>query len=103
MTWLEVRQEDDIAQVSQAVRGQAETLGLRTAYVELVVREMAWNLIRHAGGGAIGLDEVGEGDRTGLRVTSLDRGPGIIAVAGRQEGSGLGLGLSVIRRHCDEL
>jgi anti-sigma regulatory factor (Ser/Thr protein kinase) len=43
----------------------------------IVVTELATNLIKHAGTGAILLESVGQNGSAGVRVLGLDKGPGI--------------------------
>ncbi len=74
-----------------------------TEAVVLATVELATNLVRYTPGGEIFLDTV-EGQRgTGVRIESLDAGPGIASVRraiqdGFSTGGGLGAGLPSVRR-----
>lgn len=69
--------------------------------------ELARNMVIYGGGGVLSLEIVVAGDRTGVRLTFDDKGPGIPDVEmamrdGYTTGAGLGLGLSGSRRLCNE-
>jgi serine/threonine-protein kinase RsbT len=69
--------------------------------------ELARNMVIYGGGGVLGLEIVGAGDRIGVRLTFEDNGPGIPDVEmamrdGYTRGAGLGLGLSGSKRLCNE-
>jgi anti-sigma regulatory factor (Ser/Thr protein kinase) len=95
--------EPDIGAVRRAVAGQADRMGaapVQRAQAELVVTELATNLLRHAGGGWL-LARPETDDR--IELIAVDRGPGIpdlaAAIAGRAPApKGLGCGLASVRR-----
>jgi anti-sigma regulatory factor (Ser/Thr protein kinase) len=69
----------------------------------LVVTELSSNLLKHAGGGEVLLRSLHDGDRRGLEVSALDRGPGIANVTeSLRDGSSTagtpGTGLGAVRR-----
>jgi anti-sigma regulatory factor (Ser/Thr protein kinase) len=71
--------------------------------VALVVAELGSNLLKHAGGGEILLRSLDEGERRGLEISALDRGPGIANVTeSLRDGSSTagtpGTGLGAVRR-----
>ncbi|MFZ0731083.1 MAG: ATP-binding SpoIIE family protein phosphatase [Candidatus Sulfotelmatobacter sp.] len=71
--------------------------------VALAATEMATNLVKHAGGGHLLLQRVGNNGNSGIRIISVDRGPGIRdierALSDGQSTTGtLGSGLGAIRR-----
>lgn len=84
--------------------GQADV-----ARIEIAVRELASNIVRHAGCGEIHLREVTSGHRQGLEVEAVDRGPGIADVdlalqdGYSTSGKGLGSGLPAVRRMMDTM
>jgi anti-sigma regulatory factor (Ser/Thr protein kinase) len=92
-------------------KGVAASLGFPAEQVEqigLVVTELATNLIKHAAGGRLQFNRVENGDRTGIEIQSIDRGPGIAdierALTDRYStAGGLGLGLGTVNRLMDEL
>ncbi len=77
-------------------REEAETVVLATA-------ELAANLVRYASAGEILLDTIEDQRGRGVRIESLDAGPGIASVQsamqeGFSTGGGLGSGLPSVRR-----
>ncbi len=69
--------------------------------------ELARNTVTYGGGGESHIADVHEADRRGLRISFIDRGPGIADVAlaltdGYTTGNGLGLGLSGAKRLSDQ-
>lgn len=104
---MEIRREDDVVRVRQAVRGWALRVGLSLVDQTKVVTaasELARNTLIYGGGGHVELEAVEADDGiAGVRLTFVDAGPGIpdIALAltdGYTTGTGLGLGLSGARR-----
>jgi anti-sigma regulatory factor (Ser/Thr protein kinase) len=78
---------DDASGVGQARRTAAAMAG-RLGFdatglgrVAIVVTEAATNLFKHAVGGELILQEVEDGERRGLEVLALDRGPGMADVS----------------------
>lgn len=100
----------------------AEALGMdatEVTTVEIVVGELACNLVRHAGGGTLTLNMLG-GVRPGLEIVADDDGPGFADVGkaladGYSRGrlldpdnrvrgeDGLGSGLGAVARFADDL
>ena len=69
--------------------------------------ELARNALQHGQGGEAQLEALNDGARRGLRLTFIDKGPGIVDLQlalkdGYSTGGGLGLGLSGARRLSDE-
>ena len=69
--------------------------------------ELARNMVIYGGGGILTLEIVDSADRTGVRLTFEDKGPGIpdlqkAMTDGYTTGAGLGLGLSGSKRLCNE-
>src|SRR5579884_2126334 len=76
--------------------------------IELVARELASNLIRHAYGGTLRLSEIRGEVLPGIQIESEDAGPGISDIGraltdGYSTGGGLGHGLGTVNRLMDEL
>lgn len=107
---LDVREEADIASARRAARAAANELGMdryQQAQVEISTSELATNLIRHAGGGTITIEQIEREGRVGVSITSRDTGPGIPDMAqAMEEGysttGSLGSGLPGVRRMMDE-
>ena len=107
---LTVRSSQDIVVVRQVVRSWAIEIGFNLVEQTKIVTaasELARNTIDHGGGGTARLQAVGDGRRSGLRLTFEDKGPGIVDLNlalkdGYTTGGGLGLGLSGARRLSSE-
>lgn len=101
--------EPDIVLVRRRVREVANRIGLSLVdQTKLVTAasELARNTLTYGGGGMLQLESL-NGPRTGVRLTFVDKGPGIpdISLAlrdGYTTGSGLGLGLSGSKRLVNE-
>ena len=106
---VSIGREDDIVVVRRTVREMAEKLGFdrfAIAAMTTATSELARNVWMHAGGGIAVLEEIHEGDRTGVRVEMRDQGPGIADVTralagGFSSAKSLGLGLSGSKRLVD--
>jgi serine/threonine-protein kinase RsbT len=102
----QIRSEDDVVRVRQAVRARAIGMGFSLVdQTKLITAasELARNTLVHGGGGEALIEEVSEGPRNGIRIIFHDDGPGIgdISLAlkdGYTTGAGLGLGLSGSKR-----
>lgn len=106
-----VEGEADIYAAAGMARGMARGMGFNeadAARIEIAVRELASNIIRHAGCGEIHVREVEEGNRQGLEIEAVDQGPGIADLnLALQDGystggKGLGSGLPAVRRLMDK-
>ena len=84
----------------------AEDIGLdenRLGCIALATTEMATNLIKHVGRGYLLVNRICSPEGDGLRITSVDRGPGIADVAksladGHSTAGSMGSGLGSIKR-----
>ncbi|MGC8874467.1 MAG: anti-sigma regulatory factor [Chloroflexia bacterium] len=102
--------EADIYTAAGLARTIARSMGFGhadSARIEIVVRELASNIVRHAGRGEIRLSEVTAEGRRGLEVEAADQGPGIADIELALQdgysttGKGLGSGLPAVRRLMD--
>ncbi|GAB7006263.1 SpoIIE family protein phosphatase [Nocardioides sp. AN3] len=104
--WLTL---DDISAVSRVRRhaaALAQQLGFeetRTGEVEIVVSELASNVVKHARGGDVALGVVVRDGATLLRVVTIDSGPGsrdidALITDGVSTSGTLGIGLGAARR-----
>jgi len=108
---LPVRSSEDVVRVRQAVRDRAIRMGfslIEQTKVVTAASELARNTIIYGGGGDVRLEVMRDGVRSGVRLTFVDRGPGIPDVQqalrdGYTTGGGLGLGLGGARRLMSEL
>lgn len=103
---MPLRTEADIVQIRRLVRQQAVQAGLSLVdQTKLVTAasELGRNTVVHGGGGTVELEAVKDGPRCGVRLTFIDRGPGIPDVEralrdGFTTSDGLGLGLGGAKR-----
>jgi serine/threonine-protein kinase RsbT len=105
-----VRSETDIVAVRQRVR-QA-TLEVKFSLIEqtklvTAASELARNALDYGGGGDATIEILDEGIRRGIRITFVDKGPGIPDIEaalrdGFTTGGGLGHGLGGTRRLVEE-
>jgi serine/threonine-protein kinase RsbT len=103
---FDVRTSADIVMVRQRTREWSAGLGFSLVDQTKVVTaasELARNTIVYGGGGEVRFEVLSDGARRGLRLTFVDRGPGIADIAlamkdGYTSGNGLGLGLSGAKR-----
>ena len=107
---LEINNSGDIVKARQAVRSLSIELGFslvnQTKFVT-AASELARNTFIYGGGGAVTLEMVNDGMRSGLRLVFRDNGPGIADIEqamkdGFTTGTGLGLGLGGARRLVNE-
>lgn len=107
---LTIRRSDDVVAVRQKVRAYAVEVGLGLVDQTKIVTaasELARNTLDYGGGGEVFIYRIDENLRKGLRLTFVDKGPGIADIAlaltdGYSTGSGLGLGLSGAKRLSNE-
>src|SRR5688500_4095565 len=107
---LPILRSEDIVRMRQAVRERAVALGFSLVDQTKVVTaasELARNTLDYGGRGEVVMEQLGNGLRTGLRLTFKDQGPGIADVEqalrdGYTSGNGLGLGLGGAKRLSNE-
>ncbi|MCX6046762.1 MAG: anti-sigma regulatory factor [Chloroflexi bacterium] len=107
---MPIRSSEDVVRVRQMVRQWAVTLGFSLVDQTKIVTaasELARNTLGYGGGGEVQLEIVQKGIRSGLRLTFIDQGPGILDIElalkdGYTTGGGLGLGLSGAKRLSNE-
>jgi len=106
---IRISYASDVGEARRKARRLAGAVGFDEVVqgeIALVVSEMGTNLVEHAGGGTLTITPITAGDREGLQIESLDRGPGIEDVE-RAIGDGysttgsLGYGLGTINRLTD--
>lgn len=76
----EIVDQSRAGEARRAAVDYASAIGMNSTdsgKVAIAVTEMATNLIKHAGHGKILCEEIGHNGTRGLRVLSLDKGPGI--------------------------
>lgn len=105
-----VGESSEIAAARRAGNTLARQLGFdetRAGQLAIVITEAATNIVKHAGEGEILLRALHAGDRAGVEVIALDRGPGMANVALRMEDGNstagtYGVGLGAIGRMAPE-
>lgn len=105
-TQIPIRGEGDIVLARRAIRELSASLGFRptdTARMVIAASELAWNILKHAGTGVVGLAALERAGNPGLEITCEDRGPGILDPARATAEGGPGMGLPGARRLVDEL
>ena len=108
---LMVSDISDITRAQRSAREMAAALGfdeLAREEVALAASELASNLLRHAKGGLLHLTPLADGNHVGIRIESLDSGPGIpdaerAITDGFSTAGGLGCGLGSVNRLMDTL
>ncbi|HKU15728.1 MAG TPA: ATP-binding protein [Steroidobacteraceae bacterium] len=110
MQSLVVNESSQVAQARRAVAALAARQGLGeedAGRAALVAMEICTNMIKHAGGGELLAQPLERAERLGVRLTGLDKGPGIADLAkclrdGFSTGSSPGTGLGAISRMSQE-
>ena len=86
-SWFEVKDRGDIDRVKNEISNIAEKLGLssRRKNIVLALKELCTNLLKHSGGGEVGIQTPTPSDeldpdfstQKGIEITVRDSGPGI--------------------------
>jgi serine/threonine-protein kinase RsbT len=105
-----LRSESDVVRARQTVRAWSQEVGFTlvdTTKLVTAASELARNTYDHGGGGEMQLEMHDEGERRGLRLVFVDRGPGIADIDlamrdGYTTGKGMGMGLGGSRRLVNE-
>ncbi|MFD1587533.1 ATP-binding protein [Halorientalis brevis] len=106
-----VAQDGDEVLVRKAAEDVATDVGFDetgAAEVGIVAAELSTNVLKHAGTGEVTIEHVTDDDRDGVRIESLDAGPGIDDVdAAFADGAStvgtLGRGLGAVNRLMDQV
>jgi anti-sigma regulatory factor (Ser/Thr protein kinase) len=108
---LLVSHRSDEADIQEYARTIAHEIGfdeIISDEIALVSRELASNLVKHAGKGTIIITPLHDLERRGIQIQSIDTGPGIrdverAIVDGFSTSDSLGYGLGTANRLMDEL
>jgi anti-sigma regulatory factor (Ser/Thr protein kinase) len=109
MRWIRVEEPSAAVSARNAALTMAARLSFPQARAEqlsLACTEAATNLAKHAREGTLLLRISRDGDRTGIELVTIDRGPGMADVGaalrdGHSTTGTLGIGLGAIRRAAD--
>lgn len=101
-----VTESSQVGHVRRSARQLARSAGLDETdigKVALITNELATNLVRHAGGGEIVIQETNPDEQAGIQVLAVDRGPGINDLPrsledGYSTGGSRGAGLGAVKR-----
>ncbi|ASV67247.1 anti-sigma regulatory factor [Cytobacillus sp. FSL W7-1323] len=107
---VKIINEWDIVSARQLGRNVAKELGFGTvdqARITTAISELARNIFLYAGQGQICIEKLYENGKTGLRLLSIDSGPGIkdlrqVMEDGYSTSGGLGAGLPGVKRLMDD-
>lgn len=108
---VDVTYDSDISVVRQISKTMAAAIGFNqreSEEISLVAVELASNLVRHAVEGRLTLEPVTDGAHSGIKIESMDKGPGVsnveeAIVDGFTTAGGLGYGLGTANRLMDNL
>ena len=106
---LEVRRQDDVVLARQEVKTFAAPVTFRRqdlVRLEVIVAELASNMVKHAGSGTLRVERLEVEERKGIRVVAEDRGPGIADTAaaltpGVSTAGSFGDGLAAVQELAD--
>lgn len=101
-----IQSDIDLVTARKAIKAVAAELGFGAVDQTRLITaasELGRNMLRFAGGGAVHLEVVDDGQREGVRLVFEDQGPGIPDIEramtdGYTSAGGLGLGLGGSRR-----
>ena len=108
--WLSMTDAGSVGTARRAATSLATEVGLhtnRTADLAIVATELATNLVRHAVEGSVLVRPLRRGDRVGVEMVAVDKGPGLRDLEqstrdGHSTYGSLGIGLgAVIRKSTD--
>lgn len=103
---LQVRDAGQVGECRRAAQRLAQTCDFddtAAGRVALLATELATNLVRHAGGGELLLQALGQDAGTRIELLAIDRGPGMADVQqclrdGYSTAGGMGAGLGAVAR-----
>ncbi|HTC48289.1 MAG TPA: ATP-binding SpoIIE family protein phosphatase [Candidatus Aquilonibacter sp.] len=106
---IQVSEASQTGEVRRKAMAFAEALEMdesRRGRVALAATEMATNLVKHAGSGHILVQRLQENGNSGLRIMSVDKGPGIADISralsdGHSTAGSMGTGLGAVQRLSD--
>jgi serine/threonine-protein kinase RsbT len=108
---VEVITEWDIVAARQLGRNEAKAIGFGAvdqARITTAISELARNIYLYARAGEITIERIEGIEKTGIRITATDKGPGInnlkrVMEDGYSTSGGLGAGLPGVKRLMDDM
>ncbi|MEK4701415.1 anti-sigma regulatory factor [Solibacillus sp. FSL R7-0668] len=108
---VEIITEWDIVAARQLGRNEAKAIGFGVvdqARITTAISELARNIYLYARAGEITIEQISNGDKTGIRIVAKDKGPGInnlkkVMEDGYSTSGGLGAGLPGVKRLMDSM
>ncbi|AWE08913.1 ATP-binding protein [Lysinibacillus sp. 2017] len=108
---VEIITEWDIVAARQLGRNEAKAIGFGAvdqARITTAISELARNIYLYARAGEISIERMHEDGKVGIRITAIDKGPGIsnlkkVMEDGYSTSGGLGAGLPGVKRLMDEM
>ncbi|MBM7694891.1 serine/threonine-protein kinase RsbT [Peribacillus deserti] len=110
METVKIHQEWDIVEARKKGREMSKVIGFGAVdqtRITTSVSELARNIYLYAGSGEITFHPIEEGSTKGLKISAIDKGPGIVDIkkaleAGYTTSGGLGAGVPGVKRLMDE-
>jgi serine/threonine-protein kinase RsbT len=107
---MQIMKEQDVVPFRNRVKEYAVKIGLSLVNQTKLITaasELVRNMLKYGGGGIVIIEAITQGRDNGIRVTFIDKGPGIkdIALAmkdGFSSGKSLGIGLPGAKRLVNE-
>jgi len=107
---MKIEKEQDVVPFRNRVKEYAVTIGMSAVNQTKLITaasELVRNMLKYANGGNTLIEVISEGRNSGIRLTFIDKGPGIkdIALAmkdGFSTGNSLGIGLPGTKRLVNE-
>jgi len=107
---LRIEKEQDVVVLRNRVKEMATKIGMSVlgqTKLMTAASELARNMLKYAGGGAVTLEVLSGNRTTGIRLTFEDKGPGIADIGlamqdGYSTAKSLGLGLPGAKRLVNE-
>jgi len=107
---LEIKTDNDIINSRSEVKNVAKEIGFGVVdqtKIATAISELTRNVVKYADEGALTINRIKEGGRSGIEIICEDQGPGIEDVElalkeGYSTTKGLGMGLSGARKLMDE-
>src|SRR5690349_5211486 len=103
---MRIEKEQDVVPFRNRVKEFAVKIGMGLVNQTKLITaasELVRNMLKYAGGGTVIIEAITQGRDNGIRLTFIDKGPGIVDIAlamkdGYTTGKSLGIGLPGTKR-----